>query len=112
MERPGCSISVDEHADGYLPLKDAATYLGLKPRMLRNILPPQLRFRVSSKKILVKRSELDQFMEQYRELPQTDLDRIVWPLKSRQESPPGGFFVYALQKNKRCVSLCCTHPTD
>ena len=83
--RPEGQISVDEilqylrdlRADGYFSLARAAVYLDMKPRLLRDILPPELRFRVSGKKILVRKSELDEFMEKYRERPQADLKRLA-----------------------------------
>ena len=81
-KRPSGSILVDEilhylQHDRYMPLREAAEYAGMKPRKLREILPPQLRFRVSARKILVKRSELNEFMEKFREQPQTDLKHLV-----------------------------------
>ena len=82
MRRPEGQLSLDEvlrylEQDGFKSLKEAAAYLSMKPRMLREILPPQLRFRVSGKKILVRKSELDEFMERFREMPRKDLTRIV-----------------------------------
>ena len=82
MDKPAGVVSLDEllryiESDRYLSLQEAAAYLSMKPRMLREILPPQLRFRVSSKKILVRKSELDEFMNRFREQPQKDLTRIV-----------------------------------
>ena len=81
--RPEGQISVDEvlryleQQDGYLSLQRAAAYLDMKPRKLREILPAELRFRVSGKTILVRKSELDQFLEKYRERPQADLKRLA-----------------------------------
>ena len=82
MDKPEGMISVDEvlrylEQDCYLPLRDAAAYVGMSPRKLSELLPAQLRFRVSGKKILVRKSELVAFMERYRERPQSDLAQIV-----------------------------------
>ena len=82
MRRPEGLLSIDEvlpylESDRYLSLQEAAAYLSMRPRKLREILPPQLRFRVSSKKILVKKSELDELMNRFREQPQKDLKRLV-----------------------------------
>ena len=63
--------------DRYLPLREAAAYLGMKPRKLREILPEHLLFRVSARKLLVRKGELDAFMERYRQGPQEDFKRIV-----------------------------------
>ena len=82
MRRPEGLLNFDDvlpylRQDRFLSLKEAAAYLSMQPRKLREILPPQLRFRVSGKKILVRKSELDQFMEKYRERPQADLKRLA-----------------------------------
>ena len=81
-KRPGGSIPVDEilrylQSDRYMPLREASAYAGMKPKLLRAILPPELVFRVSCRKILVRKSELDDFMQQYRERPQKDLTRLA-----------------------------------
>ena len=82
MERPEGLVNISDvlhylQADRYMPLREASAYAGMKPKLLRSILPPELVFRVSGRKILVKRSELDEFLERYRERPRQDLERIV-----------------------------------
>ena len=82
MRRPEGLLSIDEvlrylEQDRFFTLKAAAVYLSMQPRKLQEILPPQFRFKVSCKKILIKKSELDEFMERFRERPQKDLGSIV-----------------------------------
>jgi excisionase family DNA binding protein len=63
--------------DRYLPKKDAAKYLALSIRTLDKQIHEIPHFRVGAK-ILFKKSELDRWMERYRESPQKlDLDSIV-----------------------------------
>ena len=81
LKRPAGLVEIRDvlrylQGDRFMPLQVAADYVGMRPRKLREILPAELRFRVSSKKILVRRSELDEFMERFRERPQ-GLERIV-----------------------------------
>ena len=83
LERPQglvdiCDVLKYLRQDYYDPsLREAAEYAGMKPRMLGRILPPELRVRLSSKKVLVRRSELDSFLDRFRERPQKDLQEIV-----------------------------------
>ncbi len=82
MERPEGLVSIGEilhylEQDRYLSFREAAAYLSMGPKMLGEILPEQLRFRLSARKILIRKSELDEFMNQFRELPQNDLERIA-----------------------------------
>ena len=89
MERRDGSMLVNEvlqilqealrvlQADRFMPMREAAEYVGMKPRKLREILPEHLLFRISSKKILVKKSELDQVLEQYRQSPERNLSEIA-----------------------------------
>lgn len=60
---------------GYLSKAQAAAYLCLSTRTLEKHLQTIPHFRVG-RKILFRRSELDQWLEQYRE-PVVDLMRIV-----------------------------------
>ena len=65
--------------DRYLDLKEAARYCGVSLRSLRRILPTGLKFRISERKIVVKKSEIDSWLEKFRQLPeqQEDLARIA-----------------------------------
>ena len=55
--------------DGYLPLKELCTYSGLSERMLRKYLHdaanPLPHYQVGAK-ILVRRSEFDRWVQEYR----------------------------------------------
>jgi hypothetical protein len=63
--------------DRYLSVAEAARYLGICERALRARLAAIPHFRTP--KILFRRSELDRWMEQFRQLPeqQPDLDRVA-----------------------------------
>lgn len=54
--------------DRYLSLSDSVEYLCLSERTVRGLLPEIPHFRVG-KKLLSKKSELDQWMEHFREDP-------------------------------------------
>ena len=62
---------------GYMDLKEAAKYCGVSVRVLQRILPTHLRIRISSRKILVKKSEIDLWLQLHREKPEEDLGRIA-----------------------------------
>ena len=62
--------------DRYLDKKEAAAYTSLSTRNLESRLPEIPHYRVG-KKILFKKSELDRWMETYREGGNRELDRIV-----------------------------------
>ena len=53
--------------DCYLGKAESAKYLGLSVRTLENHLDSIPHFRLGTKKLLFKRSELDRWMEQFRE---------------------------------------------
>ena len=63
-------------ADRYLSLKEASEYLGMSTRTIRDLdgIP---RYRIGTKLLLFKRSELDIWMLQYREGGTADLDELV-----------------------------------
>jgi excisionase family DNA binding protein len=72
------TISVNEilkylRSDGYLSIRDAASYLGLSRRFLDSRLGEIPHYRPGAKK-LFKRSDLDWWMEQYRKEPITQKD--------------------------------------
>ena len=62
--------------DRYLSLAQASEYLGISTRTLRDRddLP---RYRVGKKILLFKKSELDTWLEQYREGGKAELDELV-----------------------------------
>ena len=62
--------------DCYFDLKEAAEYTGLSVRTLRRLLSAHLKFRISQRKILLRKSEIDAWLEGLRESPQTDLTKI------------------------------------
>jgi excisionase family DNA binding protein len=76
------TISVSEvirylQRDSYLPMKQAAEYLGLSPRFLASR-KFEIRHYRRGGKILFKRSDLDEWIEQHRREPvQMDLKRLV-----------------------------------
>ena len=73
-------IILSTDLDPYLPLKALAAYSGLSVRLLRDCLTdpahplPHYRYRG---KILVRRSEFDAWIAQYRRVGRPDLDEIV-----------------------------------
>jgi len=63
--------------DRYLSKKDAAKYLALSVRTIDSRIDEIPHFRVGAK-VLFKKSELDNWMEHYREIPREhDLGTIV-----------------------------------
>ena len=74
--------------DRYLSLSEAEKYLSLSKRNIRNRLAEIPHLRVG-KKLLFKKSELDEWMEQYREQSgDTDAKQIVGGhFKSGQAGP-------------------------
>lgn len=81
MELKGTVVSVQEilayvDRDRYLDKRQAAEYTGLSTRTLEGRLDEIPHFRVG-KKILFKKSELDQWIEKYREGGSRNLDRIA-----------------------------------
>ncbi len=77
------TVSVPEileylETDRYMPLTEAAKYLGLSRRTLQSRLKEIRHYRPGGK-ILVKRSDLDRWMERYRQEPisKDEIDAIV-----------------------------------
>ncbi len=62
--------------DRFMDKREASTYLSLSTRNLESRLPEIPHYRVG-KKILFKKSEIDHWMETYREGGNRELDRIV-----------------------------------
>ena len=68
----GTVVSVHEilsfiEQNRYLNLLESSKYLGLSKRYLRQHLKQIPHYRVGSRKLLFKKSELDQWMKQWRE---------------------------------------------
>jgi len=68
--------------DPYLPLRELVAYSGLSLRSLRRALAdrrhPLPHYRLGTKKILIRRSEFDRWMRQFKEAPASlDLDRMI-----------------------------------
>ena len=81
MELEGTLVSVKEilgylAQDRYMGKREAAAYTGLSTRTLEGRLGEIPHFRVG-KKVVFKKSELDRWMETYREGSSHDLDKIV-----------------------------------
>jgi len=81
IRQPAGVVSVAEvllylAQDRYLDKREAASYTSLSIRNLEARLPEIPHYRVG-KKILFKKSELDHWMETYREGSNHELDRIV-----------------------------------
>jgi len=62
--------------DRYLSLTEASEYLGISKRTLRD-LNDVPRYRIGTKILLFKKSELDEWMLQYREGGTAELDELV-----------------------------------
>jgi len=63
--------------DRYFNLAGASGYLGFSKRGIRDRLDEIPHYRVGSKMLLFKRSELDTWMLQYREGGDAELDELV-----------------------------------
>ena len=81
MELEGTLVSVKEilaylAQDHYLNLAQASEYLGISKRTLRD-LDDVPRYRIGTKILLFKKSELDEWMAQFREGGSAELDELV-----------------------------------
>ena len=63
--------------DRFFNLAEASKYLSMSTRTLRDRLDDIPHYRVGSKMLLFKRSELDEWMLQYREGGKDELDDLV-----------------------------------
>ncbi len=63
--------------DRYLNLAQASEYLSISQRTIRGLLDEIPHYRVGSKMLLFKKSELDEWMLQYREGGKVELDELV-----------------------------------
>jgi len=64
-------------SDRYLNLAQASEYLAMSTRTIRDHLDDIPHYRVGTKMLLFKRSELDEWMMQYREGGKDELDELV-----------------------------------
>ena len=64
-------------SDRYFSLTEASGYLGFSKRGIRGRLDEIPHYRVGSKMLLFKKSELDEWMLQYREGGNAELDELV-----------------------------------
>ncbi len=76
------TVSVKEvlnfiESDRYLSLTEASRYLGFSKRTLRDRLDEIPHRRVGVRILLFKRSELDAWLDQYREGGKDELDELV-----------------------------------
>ncbi len=63
--------------DHYLNLAQASEYLSMSARTIRERLDEIPHYRVGSKMLLFKKSELDEWMLQYREGGKAELEELV-----------------------------------
>ena len=63
--------------DRYLNLAQASEYLSISQRTIRGLLDEIPHYRVGSKMLLFKKSELDAWLDQYREGGKDDLNELV-----------------------------------
>ena len=63
--------------DRYLTLAQASEYLSISQRTIRGLLGEIVHYRVGSKMLLFKKSELDAWMLQHREGGNAELDQLV-----------------------------------
>ena len=84
MRQPEGLVPVHEilrylQQDRFLTLIEAAQHCGMSLRLFQRIVPESLRFRISARRVVIKLSELNQWMEQFRQMPEQrdDLRKIV-----------------------------------
>ena len=63
--------------DGYVDWNGLAIYTGTAVTTLRRVLPEHLKFRIGNRKVLFRISEVDDFLEQYREPPEHNLKEVA-----------------------------------
>ncbi len=72
-----CEVLAYLDQDRYLNLAQASEYLSISKRTIRDLADVP-RYRIGSELLLFKKSELDQWMEQYRVQPTTeDVSELV-----------------------------------
>ncbi len=64
-------------SDRYLSLTEASEYLSMSSRTIRDRLDEIPHYRIGTKMLLFKRSELDEWMAQFREGGSAELDELV-----------------------------------
>ena len=82
MELEGTLVSVQEilaylDQDRYLNLAQACEYMSISTRTIRDRLDEIPHYRVGTKMLLFKKSELDEWMLQFREGGKDGLDQLV-----------------------------------
>jgi len=71
-------VQTNQSQPTYLSKKQLATYLGTSERTINNFLKQGIpHFRIGNKILRFKRSEVDQWFEQFRADEQNQVDRIV-----------------------------------
>lgn len=63
--------------DRYLNLTQASEYLAISKQTIRSRLDEIPHFRVGSKMLLFKKTEIDTWIEKYREGGDADLDKVI-----------------------------------
>ncbi len=63
--------------DRYLNLAQASKYLSMSTRTIRDRLDEIPHYRIGTKMLLFKRSELDEWMSQFREHGKAELDELI-----------------------------------
>ena len=69
--------TLQRERDGYLDWSGLARHTGTAVPTLRRVLPEHLKFRITNRKVLFRISEVDDFLEQYREPPERSLQEIA-----------------------------------
>ncbi len=69
--------TLQHQRDGYVDWSGLASYTGTPVRTLRRIIPDHLRFRVTNRKVLFRITEVNDFLERYREPPEQDLQKMA-----------------------------------
>lgn len=85
--------TISDGSDRYLTLRELASYSAMSLRTLRRALNDRIHplphYRPGGRKILVRRTEFDTWMQQFRQIPnQLDLNQLIE--KTIQEICPGG----------------------
>ena len=69
--------TLQHQRDGYVDWSGLASYTGTPVRTLRRIIPDHLKFRVTNRKVLFRIPEVNDFLEQYREPPEHNLQEVA-----------------------------------
>jgi len=82
ITHPPSPVTAPSAGDAYLSLRELAAYSGMSLRWLRRALSdrvhPLPHYRPGGRKVLVRRTEFDRWMRQFRQAPiHVDLDRLI-----------------------------------